>query len=268
MEIALNNIRKDVRMREETDRHMSTLWLLVYLLPFIVSVVITGYFVLSLSSLFSTIDFSDPQSFNYSYDWFPDEFGFIWLLAGLSGAVNFVVSIVLNYLLVNRRGAHFNRQKFLFDDIISAIISLAKTKDIDVDVELFSLERTIKEANYEENEKSPILWAILSAFVPFIQFYVYYFLMKDFYRHERREDVFWENANKAFNKLGVDSSVLRRTEAIPFRSFVLYLILTVVTAGMFLVYWLYVLLKDPNKHFKYHTQIENKLLTTLQHIST
>ena len=88
--------------------------------------------------------------------------------------------------------------------------------------------------------------------------------MKDFYRHERREDGFWEDASRALNRLGVNFSVPRRTETVPDRSFVLYLILSVITVGLFGIYWVYVMLKDPNEHFKYHIHAESQLMSTLE----
>ena len=264
MSISLENIQKDIRMREESDRQMSNAWLLVYLLPLCVSIIAIGYAIVSLFEFFSSIDFSDPQLYYYSYGELSEEFALLWLMIGLTGLIYFAVTTVLTYLLVNRRNTHFKRQKFLSEDIMTMIGSLTKTKDAGVETRLLSLERSVLEANAEETEQSAILWAVLSAFVPFVQLYVYYFLMNDFYRHERREDGFWEVAGRALDKLGISFSVPRRTEAVPNRSFVLYLILTITTMGLFGVYWLYVLLKDPNDHFRYHIDAESQLLTALE----
>jgi hypothetical protein len=266
MGVSLENIRKDVRMRDESDRQMSNAWLLVYLFPIIVGVVAAGYSIISLLDLVSSIDpLASP--YYYSYEGLPEGFVFLWLIIGLSGLINIVVSMVLTYMLVNRRSTHFKRQKFLSEDIIAAINSLAKTKNVDVETSLLPLERSVREANAEETEKSAILWAILSAFVPFVQLYVYYFLMNDFYRHEWRENGFLEDLGRALNKLGISFSVPLRTEAIPNRSFVLYLILTIITMGLFGVYWIYALLKDPNMHFKYHIEAESQLLSALEPVA-
>jgi hypothetical protein len=267
MGVSLENIRKDIRMRDESDRQMSSTWLLVYLLSICVSVIAAGYALVTLLDFFSSIDFSNPQLYPYSYGALPEEFESLWLTTGLAGLVNFVVSTVFMYLLVNRRGTHFKRQKFLSEDIITTVNSLAKTKNVDAEASVLSLERSVREANAEETEKSAILWAILSAFVPFVSLYVYYFIMKDFYMHERREDGFWEDLSRTLNKLGVNFSVPRRTEPVPYRSAVLYLILTIVTMGLFGVYWFFVMLKDPNEHFKYHIEAENQLLAALEPVA-
>lgn len=266
MGASLNNIHQYIRMQYNSDRQMSMVWLLVYIFPITVSIIAVGYIIASISDIFSSIDFANPQLYSYSYDWVPQEFVFIWILVVLSGVINLVISIVLNYLLVNRRHTHFQRQKLLSENIITAISYLAKSKDRNIEGSLTSLEKILKEANSEETEKSPTLWAILSVFVPLIQFYVYYFLMKDLYKHEHREDNFWQNVKGVLKMLDTDFSIPKRNEPIPDRSFVLYLILTVVTGGLFIVYWLFVLLKDPNDHFKYHVSSENQLLVTLESV--
>ncbi len=266
MGVSLDNIRKDIRMRKESDKQMSNAWLLVYLLPIIIGIIAAGYTIVYLLDFFSSLyPFTSP--YDYSYDTISAGLVLPWIILGLTTLINFVVAIILTYMLVNRRHTHFKRQKFLSEDTITTINSLAKTKDIEVEASLSPIERTVREANAEETEKSAILWAVLSAFVPFVQWYVYYFLMKDFYRHERREDGFWEDLGRTMNKLGINFSAPRRTEAMPDRSFVLYLILTIITSGLFGIYWVYVLLQDPNEHFKYHVEAESQLLSTLESVT-
>ena len=266
MEVSLENIRNDIRMRNKSDRQMSSAWLLVYFLPIIVGVVSAGYTVVYMLNFVSSIDPLTP-TFNYSYDEFATRFAMPLFIIGLNGLINFVMSISFTYLLVNRRSTHFKRQKFLSEDIMATINSLAKTKKVEMEASLSPIERAVREANVEEIEKSAILWAVLSAFVPFVQWYVFYFLMNDFYNHEHREDSFWEDLGRVMNKLGINFSVPQRTKSMPDRSFVLYLILTIITASLFGVYWFYALLKDPNEHFKHHIETENQLLTALKSVA-
>jgi len=242
-------------MRDEADPKMSNAWLIIYLIP--IFAIIIGI----VSVLFSIIlsPMLGPEAA------LPVIVGIF--LVPLLGLIGFVVSIILTYKLVKRRNTHFKRQVFLFEDLISAVKSLATKKKVDVEVGLSSCERTVRETKAEETEKSAALWAILSAVVFLASWYVYYFLMKDFYKHERREDGFWEDIGKVLDKCDIKFSAPRRTEILPNRSFVLYLILNIITVGLFGIYWLYVLLKDPNEHFKYHIQIEDELLSTLESVA-
>lgn len=259
----LEKLRKDIQLQTKTDRQMSTFWVLVFLMPIIIGILASAYSLVSLVDILSSIDLTSP--YNTSYDSFVTELETTLIVFCLTYLVNVTASIFLTYLLVNRRFTHFKRQKNLSEDIIVVIGSLAQAKESEVEVSLSSLESMARESNSEEIDKSAILWAILSAFIPFIQFYVYYFLMNDYYRHEFREDNFLKDTSRELNKLGVNFSLPQRKKPIPNRSFVLYLILTIITMGLFSVYWIYILIKDPNKHFSYHIKFENQLITALEH---
>jgi len=273
LSVEIENVRKDVRMRAESDPMMSNAWLLVYLIPVIVAVAVFITFFLSI--MIYNVEMGTyppgptvPPGPTYSpvFPFVPVLFGWAVLLL-LLGVIGFIVSLILRYKLVKRRNTHFNRQQFLFEDVTSAVRTIAEKKGVDVEVGLSSCNRTVREARAEETEKGAVLWAILSAIIFLAEWYVSYFLMKDFYKHERREDGFWEDLKSVLNKIGVTVSLPRRMEATPDRSFVLYLILTIITVGLFGIYWLYVLLKDPNEHFKYHIQVEDELLSALESVT-
>jgi hypothetical protein len=248
-------------MRVNTDTMMSSAWILVYLLPIILAVLFVMIFFVAIFSYATTVP-STPPSGQIPMQLVPI-FAVVVLLYGTM-IVTLIVNIILIYKLVNRRNTHFKRQIFLFEDVVTATKAIATKRGVDAEVGLASCNRTVRETKAEETEKSAALWAILSAFVFPAVWYVWYFLMKDFYKHERREDGFWEDVSKTLDKSGIKFSVPRRTEPLPERSFALYLILTIITLGFFGVYWLYVLLKDPNRHFTYHVQIEDQLLTSLE----
>jgi len=252
MSVPVENLRKDIRMRDESDPIMSNAWLIVRLLPFFA--VIIGI----ASIFFGLLLF--PK---WGAEVVPIFVAWV-ILIPLLAIIGFIVSVILTYKLVKRRNTHFKRQTFLTEDIVTAVKAIAGKKGVDVEVGLSSCERTVREAKAEETEKGAVLWAILSVIIFIADWYVNYFLMKDFYKHERREDGFWEDLSKTLDKLGITFSVPRRTETTPNRSFVLYLILSIITLGLFGIYWLYVLLKDPNEHFKYHRQVEDQILSTLE----
>ena len=262
LSVPVENLRKDIRMRDESDPKMSTAWILVYLIPiFLVIIAVIALFYIVFAAMAEPWIVPEEPSVALPL------FVVLIILLVLLAIIGFIVSIILTYKLVNRRNTHFKRQMFLSEDVVAAVKTIAAKKGVDVEASLSSIERTVREAKAEETEKGAVLWAILTA-VPYIgslaQWYVYYFLMKDFYKHERREDGFWEDLTRTLDKCGVTFSVPRRTETTPNRSFVLYLILTIITAGLFWIYWLYVLLKDPNEHFKHHIQTEDQLLSTLE----
>ena len=263
MAIGFDNIQRNSRIGEESDRQLSGLWILIYLLPIICLIISVGYTFVSVLSIISANE-SFTLTNDFIYTDFVTEFVFLWFLFFLTLGINFVIQMVFAYLLVKRYNMHITRQHFLSENIISKIHSLAEKKGVDGEASLVSIKKTGMDANEKEPKKDPVLWAVLSAFIPFVSWYVYYFLMKDFYSHEHREDGYWDSLKSVLKNLGVDFSVPSRIGVIPNRSFPLYLMLTIATVGLFGIYWVYILLKDPNEHFKYHVQVEKQLLGTLE----
>jgi len=120
--------------------------------------------------------------------------------------IAFIVNIILVYKLVKRRNMHFKRKIFLFEDTVAAVKAIAIKKGVDVEIGLASCDRPVREAKAEETEKGAMLWAILSAFIFPAIWYVWHFLMNDFYKHERREDGFWEDIGRVLDKSGIKFS--------------------------------------------------------------
>ncbi|MDI6806169.1 MAG: hypothetical protein QMD20_05865 [Candidatus Bathyarchaeia archaeon] len=245
MSSALENLKRDIRMRLESDTMMPSTWLLIYLIP-VISIVLMVLAVIASPFIGAGVAVG------------------LWVILVLVSLLSFVVSIILTYKLVKRRNTHFQRQIFLSEDVLSRLKEITSTKGTSAEAEMATLERTLREVKVEETEKSAVLWAILSAIIFIASWYVYYFLMKDFYKHERREDTFFEDVGRVLGKSGITFTPPRRMKPIPDRSFVLYLIVTIITAGIFEIYWLYVLLIDPNEHFKYHIELEDELFKVLE----
>ncbi|TLY39023.1 MAG: DUF4234 domain-containing protein [Nitrospirae bacterium] len=211
----------------------------------------------------------------------------------LFGVISFVLSILFAYVLyrlVKRRNTHFARQSMLYEDIERAAREASVKKGVDVSVPLNNLYRLRREAQLDETPRDPVLWSVILVFaaglansfssfnltgggvsslgvalIPsFAMYYVYYFLMKDMFRHERREDWFFGELNRTFAAMGINITLPQRLSPIPDRSLIVYIILTIVTLGFFGVYWVYVLISDPNNHFRYQSMVED---TTLAQVS-
>ncbi len=223
----------------------------------------------------------------------PTTSGSIFALAAIIGLivvfgiVSFVLSIffaVMLYRLVGRRNTHFTRQLFIYEDLERAAKELAVKKGIDVSISLDNLQRLKREAQSDETSRDAALWSVILVFaagfmIPslssfsgyaglsliavFSQYYVYYFLMKDWFRHERREDIFVYELARLFAAVGITLNLPRRSYPTPDRSFIVYLVLSIVTVGFFGVYWVYVLLTDPNNHFRYQAMVEDTVMAQI-----
>ena len=180
-----------------------------------------------------------------------------------------ILSIYLFYSLIHRRNLHFERQYRFFYDVSLALKNLNSAKGLGADQntqnDLHSIDGDLTNVHYYETEKSAVLFAIL-LIVPivsaFAYLYIFYFLMKDFEDHERMEDQILSNVKNVLRPMGAEFSFSRSDSAgeISYHSFWVYFLLTIVTLGLFESYWLYILIREPNKHFRNQVQIEDRLI--------
>jgi hypothetical protein len=186
-------------------------------------------------------------------------FGFFILLQIGFFAFGILYAVMI-YKLAKRRNTHLQRQLLLYEDLLTMAREVSSKKGVDVSMHLNNMDRTMREARFDETEKSAALWAILSFITGIAALYVFYYLLKDFFKHERREDLFFEDLNRTLAASGVTVNLPRRTLPIPDRSFILYFILSIITVGIFGIYWIYVLITDPNNHFRQQWMIEDTII--------
>lgn len=273
----LENLRQGVRDRANTDKILSPAWVLLPLIAVAIGVVVaTSALVLAFTAV-ASIPIEDLEGFdplNPDFDLnipppsvsgLPGVFAMISSFGLVGGLLSSLLYAYLLYILLSRRNKHFRRQSRFSQDLISHLRSLTSKKGLDEEVGLSNLERTTREMKNTDDEKSAILWTVL-AFIPILNvfaiLYILYFLGKDFRIHERNEDGFIEDSNRILQNVGLELSV-RRMDPTPNRSFILYIILSIVTFGLFGIYWLYTLIADPNAHFKHHQQYEDDLISKL-----
>jgi hypothetical protein len=253
LSISLENLRRDLRARLETDSQMSGAWVIVPLLPLIIGGVAVASFIAILFSLATSGTTTATTSLALA--------SFVGLLSlfYLGYFLLIILVAIMIFRLVKRRNLHFNRQILLYEDLVSVTKELASRKNIDVSILVNNMDRNLREARFEELEKNATLWSLLS-FTGFGLWYAAYFLMRDFYRHERREDQFVQDLLRTFYALGIPVNLPYRSSPIPERSFALYFVLTLITASIFSVYWVYVLVSDPNNHFRQQMVIEDAIM--------
>ena len=257
---ALESLRKSSDLKDQTDRMVSVAWVLLPVIAGVVVLVTVVATVFAALAAVSTISTSPSAA--------PPTLGPFGAGLGLVIGVSFLAEILylyFFYILIRRRNQHFPRQRRFFSDLVTVLRVAANRKGTNVDAVLGSMENSLRDSETEETEKSAILWVILML-VPFVSLiavlYVFYFLTGDYFKHERREDGLLSDAERTLSLLGVQF-IFHRNDPVPHRSFVLFFILSIVTFGIFALYWEYVLIKDPNSHFANHRVYEPQLIQLL-----
>jgi hypothetical protein len=81
-------------------------------------------------------------------------------------------------------------------------------------------------------------------------------MMRTIYTHDLRWTAFINSLRPSMRLVGKEMALPQISSPLKERSVVLYAILTLITFGLFAIYWLYVLLRDPNTHFAGHELTE------------
>ncbi|MGH2829246.1 MAG: DUF4234 domain-containing protein, partial [Actinomycetota bacterium] len=88
-------------------------------------------------------------------------------------------------------------------------------------------------------------------------------LNKDLRFIEAWEDSLNENAAWVLGHLGSPVASVPRTQPIPRRETAVYVVLSVVTLGLFSIWWRYALMREGNDHFTHDADAEDRLLRAL-----
>ncbi len=260
---ALEGVRRAVREAQHTDAIVPT-WLA--LLPAILGALVGIIFLAAIGSLLvvmpaatigPTVDGDLPPGMGAAFAAFLAMF----TLAMFLGLVALVVQLYVLYKFIDRRNQHIKRTQMMYEDVAQILDDLGFKERAE------AIRRYVREMQFEVGgEKSAILWVVLVFLISIIAFYVYHFLNKDFYRHSKYEQGILEEVNRVFEDAGVRTIDLRSYVPVQERSTILYLILSIITFGIFTIYWIYTLAKDPNEHFMSHAKIEPDLLAGLEEL--
>jgi len=157
----------------------------------------------------------------------------MWFLAAV--ATFGLAFFPMFYLLIERRNKHFVRQKEL-EELVAVHL---KDKGMDLKLE-----------NSHLAERNALTWT-LSIVLIFPIFIIAYLLSKDLVLHEEKQRMLFGSLlqEKSFE---VPSINIKRC-----------VLLTVITLGLGIVYWLYKIFNSYNHHFKEQWMMEDKIFELL-----
>ena len=213
--------------RNVSDEIMSPLWILAPLLA-VVAVFVVGILLFLVSPSFG---------------------GIIAIIGSIAALALF---IYLNYKLIDRMNKHMAREAALRRALIEYTWARGQERGTAVVVQPYisAMESIDQGARISDVPRST-LWS-LAILIPIVgivlYFYILYFLSKFAFEHDDRWHAFAYNVHlaSAANGDNVPPPVPRFPQD---RSFLLYLIITIIFSP-FLIYWYLKLIEDTNNHFK------------------
>lgn len=249
--------------RSESDRIMGYIWMIVPILPLLLAILGAALFLgLILTTIATGISRPSPAA--------PFAMGFmetIFILGWIGLlVVGFIVSIfgaIALHYMISRRNNHFRRQRMFTSILLPYLEAKLKEKGGSSNA-ISALALLDRDSEYEEIEKSPAVWAVLYLFVsPIVGLYVFHFLTADLHKHFKRQMDLSRNLEALLKDLDVQFVSPAQYE-VKRRETILYVILTVITVGLFWIYWFYLQLKEYNEHFKSQWKLEDQLMNTLR----
>ena len=153
----------------------------------------------------------------------------MWFLASVASFG--IAFFPMFYLMIKRRNKHFKRH-----------LEIERKNQGYLSKE--SIDSTILDLTPERNAK---MWT-LSIFLIFPIFIITYFLTKDLITHERLQQ-------KKYSKLFPDKQFIDQKVSVK-----KYLLLTLFSLGIGIIYWLYKIMNMYNLHFMHQEKIEGELI--------
>jgi len=252
-----------IRKRFESDRIMGYIWMIVPILPLLLAILGAAIFIgLILTAIATGITTPAPTGL-IPIGFMEGILILAWIGLILVGFIVSIFGAIALYYMISRRNDHFRRQRMLTSILLPYLETKLKEKGRSSN-SISALALLNRDSEYEETEKSPAVWAILYLFVtPIVGLYVFHFLTHDLYKHFKRQVDLGRSLEALLKDLDIQFVSPTQYE-VKRRETILYIILTVVTVGLFWIYWFYLQLKEYNEHFKSQWKLEDQLMNTLR----
>ncbi len=231
-------LHQSIHDRETADIHISYVWLVLFIAaPLIQSAlfvlawfmfIATGQVLLLV--IFGLIAFASPS-----------------LMLG-----------VINRRLLRRMSRHFDRENRLRAALIDYLHSKA-AEDGKLDVaagSLLQMSRIDGEALVSDRGRS-IFWAFIVA-LPVIRYYFFWFITRFPNEHEQRWLRFLKHTETVCRAIGVPFHV-PLVKPIRRHNFWLFAFLSLITFEYFLIFWVFLLIREGHVHFQTHVQVDDAI---------
>ncbi|MDR2700264.1 MAG: hypothetical protein LBC12_05590 [Nitrososphaerota archaeon] len=162
----------------------------------------------------------------------------VWFSMWFLGAIiTFGIALFpMFYRLIENRNKHFKKEETIEKQVINY---------------LQHQKKTVPKINKHPHKMNRKIWTAAIIFVIPV-FIITYLLSKDLAMHEAEQDNFLAQAfpERIF-----------MAQTIPIKT---YALITIVTLGFGIIYWLYKIVNQYNAHFRAHIQLEKKIASLME----
>ena len=185
-----------------------------------------------------------------------------------------IYGLYIIYKLVQRRDEHFRRMADVAECAVLQLREKAKDREEIIADELYRLDQIRMRMRTMSAEKGAAIWLLICLctswifggflFISFGDYILYYLLMNDYTDHDSTEAQFFTLMSGALAKLGLAGQTSQAQTSVPERNYINFLVFSIITCGIYGLYWMYVMIKDFNDHFMAQVPWEDFLLISLR----
>ncbi len=285
----LGELREAISRRRRTDRRLPPLAAVV---PFIITML---FAIVLVGAVFGKI-----LDYDLSGGDMPTEEEILgdmdsYIVAAVVFNVLFYATYAaLAYLMVDRANRHLEREAAVMNAVGKILGKLGGARSLTSDP--WGRELILDGRAAYGTKRNPLLWAAVVA-LPLIgslaedyavlngdfelsgslqivslpimlvhvvlMFYFLHTVSEDTWRHDRDWMDFARGTKVALARAGATAGALDEGATLPNRPTGLFLVVSFITLGLFLVYWWYVAVKDPNGHYEKQARFEDQLVAML-----
>ncbi len=187
---------------------------------------------------------------------------------GVLGSLGLISSIGFSYMVfrvIDGQNYHSGREQALLSEAIGVSRSRAPKDDMRIILPLNSAEQDLLQVVAKSRERSGFLWALLTT-LPYLGWIflivVLVLLTEESTVHLRTEQPLLEDLDRTVKGLGSPGLSLSAQRQTP-RNAGLFAIVSILTLGVFTLFWTFLLVQDQETHFSYHATFEKSLLQAL-----
>jgi Domain of unknown function (DUF4234) len=185
-----------------------------------------------------------------------------------------IYGLYIVYRLVQRRDEHFRRMADVVEDVYQLLREKAQGREDVIGAELNELDQIRMRMRTMSAEKGAAIWLLICLstswflggflFISIGDYILYYWMMRDYREHDALEARFFTITSISLEKLGLAASWEEARINVPERDYVRFVILAIITCGIYGLYWMYVMVKDFNEHFMRQVPWEDFILQALR----
>lgn len=222
--------------------------------------------------------------------------GWVFVLSLVGNVTFYVFYAMIAYLLIRGWNRHLDREKKAWDSIFGLVRKIQGTPSSPEKRSLWDDYDTMRGPPVHNMKRNPAFWALvivvpllglalqntaaiqenndlyedsMMIYLPLalihavLLLYMLHLLTSDILEHHRDTTDSAMMAKVALARAGVTAGRVEEGTSLPVRSSALYVIASILTLGIFLVYWWYSVIKDANTHYEQQARFEDQLLQLL-----